>query len=166
MSLIQSVTLLHQYQHERKSFTIGGETTEYIEVTKADIAKANTIADWALGHSIDELSGPTRRLLIDLYDWVRETAAAKQLEVGEVIFTRRQAHEVLGWTATQLSYHLENLCRDEYAVRCGGGVGKLCQYRLLYDGRGREGQATLIGLVDASSLVEPRNAPTKADLSA
>ena len=167
LSLIKAVALLHQYQHELKSVTIDGERTEYLEVTRDDIAKANTIADWALGRSIDELSGPTRRLLVDLYDWIREIAEAKKLGTSEIVFTRRQAREELGWTATQLNYHLERLCRDEYAVRCRGGNGKLCCYSLLYDGRGREGQAALIGLVDAASLNEPaRSTPTTDDLSA
>ena len=166
LSLIKAVTLLHQYQHEIKRVTIDGETIEYLEVTREDIAKANTIADWALGRSIDELSGPTRRLLVELYDWIRETARAKQLDASEVVFTRREARETLGWAATQLNYHLDRLCRDEYAVRCGGGNGQLIQYRLLYDGRGREGQAALVGLVDAASLTEPvRSAPTTDDLS-
>jgi hypothetical protein len=166
LSLIKAVALLHQYGHEVKQVTINGARTEYLEVTRDDIAKANMIADWALGRSIDELSGPTRRLLVELYDWVREIAQARKLETSEVVFTRREAREELGWAATQLNYHLEQLCRFEYAVRCGGGNGKLCRYSLLYDGRGREGQAALIGLVDAASLVEPvRSTPTTDDLS-
>ena len=165
LSLIQAVTLLRQYQHEVKQATIDEKTIEYIEVTREDISRANLIADWALGRSIDELSGPTRRLLIELFDWLRSRAQAKRLEVSELEFTRRQARETLGWAATQLSYHLEQLCRHEYAVRCCGGAGKLCRYRLLYDGRGREGQAALVGLVDAASLVDPQHEPTTDDLS-
>jgi hypothetical protein len=165
LSLIKAVTLLHQYQSETKRITLAGQTVEYLEVTRQDIAKANTIADWALGRSIDELSGPTRRLLIQLYDWIRDQADDRGIAPEEVLFMRREAREALGWNATQLNYHLEQLCRYEYAVRCSGGNGKLCRYSLLYDGRGREGQAALIGLVDAASLVDPKTAPTKADLS-
>jgi hypothetical protein len=166
LSLINTIALLHQHQHELKQATINGETIEYIEVTKRDISMANTIADWALGRSIDELAGPTRRLLVDLYDWIRERAKTSKLDPSEIVFTRREARESIGWTATQLNYHLERLCRDEYAVRHAGGNGKLCRYSLLYDGRGREGQAALIGLVDAISLKEPvRSVPTTDDLS-
>ena len=166
LGLIKAVTLLHQLQHEIKQVTAHGETIEYLEVTPDDIAKANMVADWALGRSIDELAGPTRRLLVALYDWVRETAKGQKVDPDEVTFTRRQARESLGWAATQLNYHLEQLCRYEYAVRCGGGNGKLIRYGLLYDGRGREGQRSLVGLVDAGSLTEPaRSAPTTDDLS-
>ncbi len=59
LSLIKTVALLHQFQHEVKRTTIDGKLIEYIEVTKRDISMANTVADWALGRSIDELSGPT-----------------------------------------------------------------------------------------------------------
>ena len=165
LSLIQVVTLLHQYQHEVKRTTVGRETIEYIEVNREDIARANCVADWALGRSIDELAGPTRRLLIELYDWLRETAKARRLEVSEVEFTRRQAREALGWSATYLARHLEHLCQAEYVVRSGGGMGKLSRYRVLYDGHGREGQATVIGLVDAASLVDPTSDATTDDLA-
>ena len=128
---------------------------------------ANHIADWALGRSIDELAGPTRRLLVQLFDWVRGEAKRQKLTPAEITFTRREAREAANWTATQFAYHLERLCRDEYAIRDGGGSGKLCRYRLLYDGRGREGQPALLGLVDAASLNEPvQPTPTTHDLSA
>jgi len=166
LNLIRAVALLHQYQHEFKQVKLDGETVQYIEVTRRDISMANTIADWALGRSIDELSGPTRRLLVQLYDWIRDQADERDAATDEIQFTRRQAREQLGWNATQLAYHLEQLCHFEYAVRSGGGSGKLCKYSLLYDGRGREGQAALIGLVDAASLTEPKTVPTKTDLSA
>ncbi|TWT86965.1 helix-turn-helix domain-containing protein [Stieleria varia] len=166
LSLIKAVALLYQFQHETKTIEIEGESIQYIEVTREDIAKANTIADWALGRSIDELSGPTRRLLIELYDWLYDRSKTCELEPTEIVFNRREAREALGWSATQLNYHLERLCRDEYVVRQGGDNGKLCRYSVLYDGRGREGQAALIGLVDAASLQEPtRTAPTTTDLS-
>ena len=136
-------------------------------MTRRDIAMANHIADWALGRSIDELAGPTRRLLVQLFDWVRSEAVRQKLTPAEITFTRRDAREAIDWTATQFAYHLERLCRDEYAIRDGGGIGKLCRYRLLYDGRGREGQPALLGLVDAASLNEPvQPLPTAHDLSA
>lgn len=100
------------------------------------------------------------------YDWLRQQASSQNSSVFEVPFTRRAARESLHWRATQLSYHLERLCRDGYVVRCGGSAGKLRKYQLLYDGKGREGQPCLLQLVDPSKLAEPqRIAPTQADLS-
>ena len=166
LTLIKAVTLLHQYQRQTKQVDVNGRSLEYLEVTRRDIALANQIADWALGRSIDELSDMTRRLLLDLYDWILAQAKASGGSVGEVRFTRRAARELLGWGSTQLAYHLERLCREEYVVRCSGSVGKLCQYQLLYDGRGREGQPQLLKLTEPGSLTEPeQGSPTATNLS-
>src|SRR6056297_1761052 len=83
LSLIKTVTLLHQHQREVKQLTLAGKQIEYLEVRRRDIALANKVADWALGRTIDDLSGPTRRLLLQLYDWLCETAKSKRLELGE-----------------------------------------------------------------------------------
>ena len=167
LSLIKAITLLHQHQREVRQITELGEVKEYLQVTRRDIAAANQIADWALGRSIDELAEPSRRLLIALYDWTRTEAQSNQIPIGDVRFTRRAVRETLGWGSTQLAYHLERLVRDEYVVRTGGSIGKLCQYKLVYDGRGREGQPHLLHLTDPATLVEPaESAPTKTDLSA
>jgi hypothetical protein len=165
LGLIKAVTLLHQYQRTVKQRTKNGVTSEYIEVTRRDIVLANMIADWALGRSIDELAGPTRRLLIQLYDWIREQADGRDIELDEVQFTRREAREALGWSASPMRIHLERLCRHEYVVGHGGGNGKLYRYSLLYDGRGREGQPTFTGLIDSSSLTEPSPDSTPTNLS-
>ncbi len=156
MTLIKSITLLHQYQRQTKQVDVNGHWLEYLEVTRRDIALANKIADWALGRSIDELSDATRRLLLEIYDWVLQQAKASGSTVGDVRFTRRALRESLGWCSTQLAYHLERLCREEYVVRFSGSVGKLCQYQLLYDGRGREGQPHLLKLTEPGSLLNLR----------
>ncbi len=167
LSLIKAITLLHQHQREVRQINELGEVKEYLQVTRRDIAAANQIADWALGRSIDELAEPSRRLLIALYDWTRTEAQSNRLAIGDVRFTRRAVRETLGWGSTQLAYHLERLVRDEYVVRTGGSIGKLCQYKLVYDGRGREGQPHLLQLTDPATLVEPaESVPTKTDLSA
>ena len=159
LSLIKAITLLHQHQREVRQINELGKVTEYLQVTRQDIAAANQIADWALGRSIDELAEPSRRLLIALYDWTRTEAQSNQIPIGDVRFTRRAIRESLGWGSTQLAYHLERLVRDEYVVRTGGSIGKLCRYRLLYDGRGREDQPHLLQLTDPATLVEPDESP-------
>jgi len=159
------VTLLHQHQREVKQLTLAGKQIEYLEVRRRDIALANKVADWALGRTIDDLSGPTRRLLLQLYDWLCETAKSKRLELGEVLFTRRQARETLGWSATPMRVHLERLCRDEYVLPHGGGNGRLARYSLLFDGRGREGEPAFTGLVDPASLKDPASDTTTDNLT-
>ena len=49
LSLIASITLLHQHQRPRKTGTHGGETIEYLEATIADAERANMIAHEVLG---------------------------------------------------------------------------------------------------------------------
>ena len=171
LTLIKAIALLHQYQREVKQMTVQGQTVDYLEVTRQDIALANQIADGALGRSIDELAEPTRRLLVELYDWIRPQAESTQITVDEVRFTRRAVRGALGWGSTQLAFHLERLCREEYVVRAAGTAGKLCQYQLLYDGRGCNGQMQLLKLTDATMLTETElpsqeSAPTAHYLSA
>ena len=155
LTLIKAITLLHQYQRDVKQVEVDGKTVSYLEVTAPRYSASQSDSGLVLGRSIDELSEPTRRLLIELYDWTRTQALATQIPNGEFRFTRRAAREGLGWGSTQLAYHLERLCREEFIVRVGGSVGKLCQYRLLYDGRGREGQPQLLKLTDPATLTEP-----------
>ena len=165
LTLISSVALLHQYQREIKTTEVDGQSYQYLEVTRHDIALANRIADWALGRSIDELPGPTRRLLIELGDWIRGEADKQKIQPTEFTFTRREAREALQWNATHLRNHLERLALHEYVIPQGRGQGRLHRYSLLYDGRGREGQPLLLGLVDAASLIEPVLASTTGNLA-
>ena len=165
LTLINTITLLHQHQREIKTSHVQGQCIEYLEVTRQDIAQANRIADWALGSSIDELPGPTRRLLSELFDWVSQEADKQKIQSSEFSFTRREAREGLGWNATHLRNHLERLAQHEYVVSHGRGQGKLHRYSLLYDGRGRDGQPSLLGLVDAASLVEPESITMTGNLA-
>ena len=47
LALIKAVTLLHQYDRQVKQKLIDGKQSDYIEVTKRDIAIANMVADSA-----------------------------------------------------------------------------------------------------------------------
>jgi DNA primase catalytic core len=151
LTLIESVALLHQYQREIHTMTVDDQTIQYIEVIPRDIAIANTLAEAVLGRSIDELPPQTRRLLRDLFAWVRTQCEAKQIEQTEFRFSRRSLREALGWSQTALKRHLERLLEMEYVIGHRAGA-RATEYELLYDGRGREGQPTLCGLIDPSKL--------------
>jgi hypothetical protein len=164
LTLIQAVALLHQYQREIKTIQVEGETVQYIEVTPRDIQVANQLANFVLGRSIDELAPQTRRLLLQLHELVRKECEAQQMEQTEYRFTRRFLRERLKWGATQLRIHLERLAEMEYVVIHIGGRGKVSSYELLFDGRGREGELTLCGLIDPSTLVDPHaRSPERED---
>ena len=164
LTLIQAVTLLHQYQRELKTIQVEGETVQYIEVTPRDIQVANQLANFVLGRSIDELAPQTRRLLLHMHEMVRKECEAQQIEQTEYRFTRRFLRERLKWGATQLRIHLDRLADMEYVIVHSSGRGKVSTYELLFDGRGREGELTLCGLIDPSTLVDPHSrSPERED---
>ena len=146
LTLIRAVTLLHQYQRERKTTTHRGEVVTYIEVTAQDIALANRLADSVLGRSLDELPPQTRRLLNILDGYVRTQQDRHGLQRDDVRVTRRQLREHCAWGDTQLKVHLARLCDLEHVIahRDGRTVG----YELLWDGRGGDGAPVLSGLLD------------------
>lgn len=149
LTLIRSIALLHQYQRPIKTTTVEGEPRSYIEVTSEDITLANRLADAVLGRSIDELPPQTRRLLWQLVEMVKAECETKALAQNEVCFLRITVRERFAWGQTQLKMHLDRLMEMEY-VLAHRGVGRTIEYELLFDGRGREGQPTLPGLIDPS----------------
>jgi len=156
LAIIRSIALLHQYQRDIETIDVDGELVEYIEVTRADIALANRLADQVLGKSIDELPTQTRRLLLELHGWIIGECKRLKVEQREFQFTRRMVRESIGWNQTALKKHLDRLLEMEYVIP-HRGEGRRVQYELLYDGRGREGQPTMCGLIDAAKL--PGDAP-------
>lgn len=160
LALIRSIALLHQYQRPLKTVTIDDETVQYIEVAQSDIALANRLCNHVLGNSIDELPPQTRRLLLELFDWLQSECKRTGVEQSELAFSRRQVREALGWHQTQLCIHFQRLTEMDYLLVRRGGRGNTLVYELLYDGRGREGQPTLCGLIDVQKL------PSQPDASA
>jgi hypothetical protein len=165
LTLIESITLLHQYQRDVRLLEIDGQEVECLEVTREDIALAHRLADGALGRSVDELPGATRRLLGELLNWVRAEAARQGIPIAEFRFTRRAAREALHWNTTHLREHLERLVAQEYIVPWGRGQGKLHWYQLLFEGRGFEGERARLGLVDVSGLHTPSSVASTVSMT-
>ena len=151
LALIKSIALLHQYQRPVKTISVDGESVQYIEVQISDIVLAGRLADQVLGKSIDELPPQTRRLLMELHAWVLRECGRQEIEQREFRFTRRMIRESVGWSQTALKKHLDRLQEMEFLLPHRGG-GRRVEYELLYDGRGREGQPTMCGLIDPSKL--------------
>jgi DNA primase catalytic core len=156
LTLIRSIALLHQYQREHRTITHRGQTLEYIEVTKADIALANRIAHEVLGRTLDELPPQTRRLLTMLRAWVNERCAASAQKQNELRFTRRDVREATGWGDTQLKVHLARLVELEYVIAHRGLRGLTHEYELRYDGSGDD-RPHLMGLLDVQILDNDAN---------
>jgi len=150
LTLIDSIALLHQHQRVRGRHEAAGKTIEYVQVTLDDIALANEIVPEVLGRSLDELPPQTRRLLDYIRALVR-TKREREAEKYAVVFTRRELHEVCGWSFTQLRVHLERLIEQEYlGVRCGR-TGSQFVYELLIDADANP-QTAHIALIDVETL--------------
>ena len=131
LTLIDTLALLHQYQRAVKEAGREDARFEYLEVTLADIALANTLAHEVLGRSLDELPPQTRRVLGLITEYVNAACAEHRLKPSEQRFTRRQLREALAVGDTQLKVHLARLTELKYLLAHrtrGGGY----EYELVY----------------------------------
>jgi hypothetical protein len=149
LSLIASVTLLHQ--HQRKLIDLGSGRVA-VESTVEDVKLANRIVSETMGGSLDDLLPQTRQLLVLIDNWVNQRSQDSKRSRNLVRFTQRQLRESFVWGDSHIRKHLKRLIQLEYVLphRTGHGNGK--EYELLYDGEGRDGQSFLFGLVDPSEL--------------
>ena len=152
LTLINSITLLHQYQRDIKTIDHEGQAIEYVEATLDDIALANRLAHDILGHSLDELPPPTRQLLHQLHTLVADKIKTESLRQNEVRFTRREVREVAGLSNTQVRVHLGRLVELEYVLAHHGRNGQRFVYELVFDGELTSEQPQLIGLIDVEQL--------------
>ena len=150
LTLIRTLTLLHQHQRVVKTVQHDGNAVEYVEVTLEDIATANRLASAVLGRSLDDLPPQTRRLLTLLDEWVKKGCQLQGVTRVEYRFTRRQLREAIGWGDTQLKVHLSRLLEFEYLRAARGRDGGF-EYVLLYESTG-DGGRFLPGLVELSVL--------------
>jgi hypothetical protein len=129
-----------------------GQSIEYIEVTREDIALANRIAHDVLGRTLDELPPQTRRLLTLLVDWIKHECEARDETREALRFTRREVRAATRWGDTQLKIHLSRLVELEYVIAHRGRNG-VFEYELLYSGED-DGKAHLCGLIDPTALAD------------
>jgi len=152
LTLIDTIALLHQMQREVKAIGNGDKLIEYVEVTLADIALANSLAHEVLGRSLDELPPQTRRVLLTLDAFVTARAREQGVQRAQVRFSRREVREHAGMSDTQLRLHLERLVNLEYVLARRDGAGGRLVYELVYDGAGQDGRPFVPGLLDVEAL--------------
>jgi hypothetical protein len=152
LTLILSVTLLHQYQREPKKAHKFGVEKEYIETQMEDIEVANKLASEVLGRSLDELPPQTRRFLMLIDEMVSDECERQKIERSEYRFSRREVRRHTAWSYQQVRVHMERLVEMEYLLVHRGGRGQSFVYELLYDGKGKDGEPFLIGLIEVDKL--------------
>ncbi len=140
LNLISAVAYLFQYQKKIQTMEFKAKTIEYINVTLDDIEKANTIANYVLGRSLDELSPSSRKLLMLVKQMCKEKKADHH-------FNRRQIREYSGWSDFQVRTHIRQLEDLEYIYSLMGKRGKEYVYELAYNGEGEDGQPFSTGPV-------------------
>jgi hypothetical protein len=170
LTLIRTIALLHQHQREQKTIVHNGETVEYIEVSKDDVALANQLAHEVLGRSLDELPPQTRRLLTLIDEMVSAECVRQAIDRADLRFTRRQIRQFTRWGNTQLKIHLHRLEELEYLLVHRGGRGQSFVYELLYDGASADGRRSVLhGLIDPydekkSGAADEKPGPGRAEV--
>ena len=149
LSLIASITLLHQ--HQRPIVELGAGNIA-VESTVEDVVLANRLVSQVLGGSLDDLLPQTRQLLVLIDNWVNQQSRDQRLGRNLVRFTQRQLRDAFGWSDFQIRHNLKRLLELEYVLTHRTGHGNAREYQLLYDGQGREGEPFLLGLVDPAKL--------------
>ncbi len=151
LNLISTIAYLFQYQRKKHKVDYGGNIVEYINVTLSDIDHANRMAAEVLGRSLDELSPPSRKLLILIREMCEQQAEEGDAEKN---FTRRNIREYSGWSDFQVKTHVRQLEELEYIYSSTGRKGKEYVYELLYTGGGEDGKPFVIGLTEIEQLKE------------
>lgn len=166
LTLIDSITLLHQYQREIKNMHHAGKELHYIEVQLSDIETANKLAHEVLGRTLDELPAQTRKLLKLIQSLVSEECKKQNITQKDFRFSRRQVREFTGWSDGQLKIHCARLTDLEYLLIHKGGRGSHLVYELLFDGDGSD-KPQLMGLIDVKELqYDKEKSGQKAEKSA
>ena len=76
LTLVKALALLHQHQRPRKTLTVDGRTVEYVEAAEADVEIGRELSRLILRRNLDELSPPSRSLLLAMQELAREKKAA------------------------------------------------------------------------------------------
>jgi len=152
LTLIRSIALLYQYQRPHKTTLHRGQTLEYIEVTKDDIAMANRLAHEVLGRSLDELPPQTRRLLLLVDEMVHQDCEQKKIERQDFRFSRKDVRAFARWSDSQLKRHLHRLEELEYLVVHQGGRGQSMVYELVFERHEDSARPALPGLIEIDRL--------------
>jgi len=148
LTLIESVTLLHQHQRPLEEDAIAGP---HIKTTLEDIEAANRIAPEVLGRSLDELPPQTRRLLESIKSLVRTKMKKEKTEQKISLFSRKELRDFTGWSNTQIRRHLDRLMELEYISTRGGRNGLTIKYELLTDAN-ESADSYHVGLIDIAKL--------------
>ena len=130
LSLIASVTLLHQYQRQQTERVRDGVAERCVIATLADLEVANQLASAMLAPRIESLLPQTRQLLEQLRAYVTERCAQEQVPCSTLRFSQRNCARRSGGTTARCGGSCAHLVELEYLVvyRAGRGNQKVYQW--------------------------------------
>ena len=155
--LLKAIALLHQHQRPRKTMKDPGRAAgviEYIEVTDQDVAIARDLLPLILERNLDELSPPTRALLLQiekLVDEKRKAAPARppapslgaasslrlrrpdEADEAHLLVSRQEIQKTTGLSYWHVRTYMPQLVEYEYLAETRGRNGRTL-YRLLREG--------------------------------
>ncbi len=161
--LLKAIALLHQHQRPRKTMKDPGRAAgviEYIEVTEQDVAIARDLLPLILERNLDELSPPTRALLLQIEKLVEEKrkaapsaparppapslGAASSLRLrrpdeadeAHLLVSRQEIQKATGLSYWHVRTYMPQLVEYEYLAEARGRNGRTL-YRLLREGEER-----------------------------
>jgi hypothetical protein len=126
LTLIASVTLLHQYQRTKQE---GADGKIRLVATKEDVDVATHLIRQVLDDCLADLLPRTRELLRLIATLVDERREAGGIEP---CFTQRQLRETFGWGDFAIRRHLARLVELEW-VQVSRGTGNQRRYQLVDD---------------------------------
>ncbi len=121
LSLVNQMTLLHQYQRKK---------TKDVKLitTKEDVQNAIEILFDTIVLKIDELDGSLRQFFEQLKQWVQKQGHKPE----NFEFMRRDVRMVLHIKPTRLHYYIDKLVQLEYLQEVGGYNNRGLKYKIIW----------------------------------
>jgi len=161
LSLVKAIALLHQHQRPIRSATIDGRAVSYIEATEKDVEIARPLAALVLARNLDELSPPSRSLLIALREIVERKKTAAKAAAGAKaadtkgspgprryllrkpdagdgrgerhLVSRQEIQKTTGLSYWHVRTYMAQLVEYEYVEKVRGQQGRQTLYELLHE---------------------------------
>lgn len=133
LNLIDTITLVHQYQRRKGKLHVNKRVSEYIEVDYEDIEWANRLAPPVLGRSLDELPPQTRKFWERIKSMGAEQIKKRRIDSDIFTFSRKTVREHTRMSHAQVKLHLDRLEELEYLIAARGRFGSRYEYAFLVD---------------------------------